>query len=59
MAKKQCTCMNHELIPPKIAESDTQPPDHGLCGSGVSIYNDYTIKKRSLIAVPMKDLKMK
>jgi hypothetical protein len=34
------------LLPPKIAESDTEFLGHGLCGSGGSIYNKDTIKIR-------------
>jgi hypothetical protein len=30
------------LLPPKIAESDTQSLGHGLCVYGGSIYNKYT-----------------
>jgi hypothetical protein len=30
------------LLPPKIAESDILSLDHGLCGSGGSIYNKDT-----------------
>jgi hypothetical protein len=32
------------MVPSKIAESDTQLLDHGLCESGVSIYNEDTIQ---------------
>jgi hypothetical protein len=30
------------LLPPKIAESNTAPLGHGMCGSGGSIYNKDT-----------------
>jgi hypothetical protein len=32
------------ILPPKIAESDTQSLDNGLCGSGGFIYNKDTIQ---------------
>jgi hypothetical protein len=45
------------LLPPKIAESDTQPLGHGLCGSGGT--TPFTIrtpaKTHSLLALTMID----
>jgi hypothetical protein len=48
----------YELLPPKIAESDTVSLGHGLCGSVGSIYNKDTsqnILYASLIALTMID----
>jgi hypothetical protein len=42
MTKKDHTRKKYGLLPPKIAESDTQSLGHGLCGSGGSIYNKDT-----------------
>jgi hypothetical protein len=46
------------LLPPKIAESDTVSPGHGLCGSDGSIYNKDTSQNTlssSLLALTMID----
>jgi hypothetical protein len=43
MKKKENIVRNMDgLLPPKIAESDILSLDHGLCGSGGSIYNKDT-----------------
>jgi hypothetical protein len=47
----------HGLLPPKIAESDTQSLGHGLCGSGGT--SPFTIRKpaktHSLLALTTID----
>jgi hypothetical protein len=44
MTKKENDRKKYWLLPPKIAESDIVSLDHGLCGSGESIYNNDTSK---------------
>jgi hypothetical protein len=39
MTKKENTRKKYGLLPPKIAEYNTQSLGHGLCGSGGFIYN--------------------
>jgi hypothetical protein len=43
MTKKEHTRKKYGLISPKIKESDFFTQSHGLCGSGVFIYNKDTI----------------
>jgi hypothetical protein len=42
MTKKERIRNKYELLPPKIAESDTVSLGHGLCGSAGYIYNKAT-----------------
>jgi hypothetical protein len=44
MTKKERECKKYGLLPPKIAEYDTQSLGHGLCGFGGSIYSKDTIQ---------------
>jgi hypothetical protein len=57
MTKKERVRKKYGLLPPKIAESDTQSLGHGMCGSGGS--HPFTIrtpaKTHSLLALTMID----
>jgi hypothetical protein len=57
MTKKEHTGKKYGLLPPKIAESDTQSLGHGMCGSGGT--TPFTIrtpaKTHSLLALIMID----
>jgi hypothetical protein len=57
MTKGKRICKKYGMLPPEIAESDTQYLGNGLCGSGVSI--TFKIRKpaksHSLLALTMID----
>jgi hypothetical protein len=42
MTKKENNRKKYGLLPPKIAEYNTQSLGYGMCGSGGSIYNKDT-----------------
>jgi hypothetical protein len=46
MTKKDPKRKKYGILPPNIAESDTQSLGHGLCRSGGSIYNKDTSKNK-------------
>jgi hypothetical protein len=58
MTKKNHSNKKYGLLMPKIAESDTESLDHGICGSVRSIYNkNHSHTSRNQTQVALKLLK--